>query len=94
MRYNESSEIDIRKVVENLKEVNNYIAMTHSLGSNFIIGHSYFIGKPDKPLKIKTKEDLERLWEYDLKPLLNEYYFDKTDDVGNLKTELFKDVMD
>ncbi|MFZ4437600.1 MAG: AAA family ATPase [Syntrophales bacterium] len=93
-RCNEGSELDIRKVVANIREVNKQIAETHSLGSNFIIGHSYFIGKPDKPLKMKTKEDLEWLWEYDLKPLLSEYYFDKTDNVKNLEAVFFKDVKD
>jgi 5-methylcytosine-specific restriction protein B len=92
-RYNQGSELDIRKVVDNLREINNHIATTQSLGQNFIIGHSYFIGRPEKPLKLKTKDDLLWLWEYDLKPLLDEYYFDNADEVGKLKAVFLKDVV-
>lgn len=93
-KCNKDSNLDIARVVENIKDVNNHISKTPSLGNNFIIGHSYFIGKPDKPLKVKSIDDLLWIWEYDLKPLLNEYYFDNSSEVENIKAVFFKDVMD
>ena len=61
------------KVVNAIVSLNQVILNDDSLGSGFCIGHSYFCtNKPD---------DIDDLWlenivEYDIKPMLREYWFD------------------
>lgn len=54
-----------------IKELNQEIMEDSSLGEGFMIGHSYFSGE------INFKEEwLEEVVEYDLIPILEEYWFD------------------
>ena len=60
-------------LIECIKELNNEIADDPSLGKGFCIGHSYFCGlKADEC----TQELLEGIVEYDILPMLSEYWFD------------------
>ena len=71
----ENEELD-RLLVE-VKELNKVIAKDKSLGSGFCIGHSYFCGhKPDE-----NGAWVRAVVEYDLIPILQEYWFDDTDSV-------------
>lgn len=59
------------RVVEAIKTLNLEIAKDESLGSGFCIGHSYFC----------NQESYDEMWmknvvEYDIKPMLREYWFD------------------
>ncbi|TMN22865.1 AAA family ATPase [Lentibacillus cibarius] len=58
-------------LVEQIKALNNYISQDESLGSGFKIGHSYLC--PDEEI---TDEWLSSVIEYELIPLLDEYWFD------------------
>lgn len=60
-------------LIECIKELNNEIADDPSLGKGFCIGHSYFCG-----LQVDecTQELLEGIVEYDILPMLSEYWFD------------------
>ena len=65
------------KLVDVVKSLNKAIASDQSLGSGFCIGHSYFCGH-------KAEEDdqwLNEIVNYDLVPILNEYWFDDPDNV-------------
>jgi 5-methylcytosine-specific restriction protein B len=55
--------------VENL---NNAIAADESLGEGFRIGHSFFCN-----LKEADEQTLSNIVEYELIPLLKEYWFDE-----------------
>lgn len=62
------------KLIEAVKKLNETIATDDSLGEGFRIGHSYFCRE--------KVEDVTELWlksvvEYDLIPLLKEYWFDE-----------------
>ena len=58
-------------LIELVKELNRDIEKDASLGKGFCIGHSYFCGQ-----KIYTEEWLSEIIEYDIIPMLNEYWFD------------------
>ena len=79
--------LDVNKLTENIKIINKQITENLSLGKGFEIGHSYFI--KTKKLNIDKLNDL---WEYDIQPLLEEYYFDDISEVEALKTILFKNI--
>lgn len=60
-------------LIECIKELNNEIADDPSLGKGFCIGHSYFCGLQADEC---TQELLEGIVEYDILPMLSEYWFD------------------
>lgn len=60
-------------LIECIKELNNEIADDPSLEKGFCIGHSYFCGLQADEC---TQELLEGIVEYDILPMLSEYWFD------------------
>lgn len=73
-KYQESIGNDkFDKVVNAIVSLNHDIINDDSLGSGFCIGHSYFCSS--KPNDINDLW-LENIVEYDLKPMLREYWFD------------------
>lgn len=64
----------LNKLLSVVKALNESIKFDKSLGSGFCIGHSYFCGLKDSS---ECSEDLLRsIVEYDIIPMLNEYWFD------------------
>lgn len=59
-------------LIECIKELNKEIATDNSLGKGFCIGHSYFGGQIEC-----TDEWMMEVVEYDILPMLNEYWFDE-----------------
>lgn len=59
-----------------ISDLNREIAEDESLGDGFSVGHSYFCN-----LKEASNETLERIVEYEIIPLLKEYWFDEKDKV-------------
>lgn len=60
-------------LIECIQELNTEIADDPSLGKGFCIGHSYFCGLQADEC---TQEVLEDIVEYDILPMLSEYWFD------------------
>jgi 5-methylcytosine-specific restriction protein B len=60
-------------LIETVKRLNQDIANDASLGDGFCIGHSYFC---DQTKESCTDEWLSAVIEYDLIPMINEYWFD------------------
>lgn len=60
------------RVIACVKDLNVAISEDSSLGSGFQIGHSFFCG-----LKNQTAQVLPEIVEYELVPLLEEYWFDE-----------------
>lgn len=58
------------KVIDGIKYLNDDIKKDNSLGEGFCIGHSYFCGGDI------TKERLVSIIDYDIKPIIREYWFD------------------
>lgn len=62
-----------RKLIDAIKDLNNVITNDKSLGKGFCIGHSYFCDKEGK----YTDEELKSIVEFDILPMLAEYWFDE-----------------
>ncbi len=78
MSYQEKLDNDkFDRLVEVMKELNQEIKEDESLGEGFRIGHSYLCNL--KPENIEVK--LNYIVEYELIPLLKEYWFDETEKV-------------
>lgn len=60
-------------LVSKVQELNREIAFDKSLGKGFCIGHSYFCGQTEC-----SDEWLHSIVDYDILPMLREYWFDDT----------------
>lgn len=60
-------------LVSKVKELNKDITLDKSLGKGFCIGHSYFCDQTEC-----TEEWIQSIVDYDLLPMLSEYWFDDT----------------
>jgi 5-methylcytosine-specific restriction protein B len=67
----ELNSIKFDRLIQVVQELNETIAGDASLGEGFVIGHSYFCGE-----KICLDNWLREILEYDLIPILEEYWFD------------------
>ncbi|WP_025730885.1 hypothetical protein [Atopobacter phocae] len=73
------------RLIDSVKELNEYIALDDSLGEEFRIGHSYFLNFTEKSM---IKEALSNLVEYELIPLLKEFWFDEPTKVSDWSMRL------
>lgn len=67
----------LNELVSKVKDLNQEISLDKSLGKGFCIGHSYFCGRD-----VCTEEWLHSIIDYDILPMLSEYWFD---DANKLK---------
>ena len=63
-----------------IKQLNTSITEDDSLGDGFCIGHSYFCGLMPETI---SKQSLSSIIEFELIPLLQEYWFDETVKAGD-----------
>ena len=70
-------------LIQCVEQLNEAIADDESLGEGFCIGHSYFCN-----LKEVNDRVLTSIVEYELIPLLKEYWFDETVKVRNWSERL------
>jgi len=59
------------KLIQGIQALNEAISSDDSLGNGFCIGHSYFCNQTEFSM-----EWLENVVEYDIEPMLKEYWFD------------------
>jgi 5-methylcytosine-specific restriction protein B len=71
------------RFIEGIQRLNEEIAQDDSLGRGFCIGHSYFCNQTEF-----RKEWLENVLEYDIAPMLREYWFDNTQKYESQVTQL------
>ncbi len=73
------------RLIDCVKDLNESISMDDSLGTGFCIGHSYFCIKD-----YESKRDfvLSNIVEYDIIPMLKEYWFDEPQKVRNWSESL------
>ena len=77
--YQDSLKSDaFNKLISCIKQLNSKIAADTSLGEGFCIGHSYFCGLTAKTATVQT---LTSIIEYELIPLLKEYWFDEPEKI-------------
>ena len=72
-------------LIECVKNLNKEIAVDDSLGEGFCIGHSYFCFEKNETI---DNEWLKSVVEYDVIPLLKEYWFDEPEKVKNWSDKL------
>lgn len=72
------------KLINEIIQLNKVISEDCSLGDGFRIGHSYFCCDTD----IITDDWLKSLLDYEILPLLKEYWFDEQDKVKEWTTKL------
>lgn len=75
------------KLIECIKQLNLAIKSDETLGEGFCIGHSYFCDL-DKSEMYEWEDSLSRIVEFELIPLLNEYWFDDVDMVNEWSNNL------
>lgn len=61
----------LNELIDKVKDLNREISLDKSLGEGFCIGHSYFCGRD-----VCTEEWLHSIVDYDILPMLREYWFD------------------
>lgn len=71
------------ELMSKVKELNRKIAADKSLGRGFCIGHSYFCGRD-----VCTDEWLHSVVDYDILPMLSEYWFDDENEFQRWKNIL------
>ena len=71
------------KLIDRVKDLNDEILKDDSLGSGFCIGHSYFCN-----LDTCTNENLLDIVDFDILPMLNEYWFDEPSKVERWENNL------
>lgn len=71
------------ELISKVKELNRKIAADKSLGRGFCIGHSYFCGRD-----VCTDEWLHSVVDYDILPMLSEYWFDDENEFQRWKNIL------
>ena len=74
---------DFDNLILTMKELNHEIKEDESLGEGFRIGHSYLCN-----IKEDVDEKLNYIIEYEIIPLLKEYWFDEQDKVEYWSTQL------
>lgn len=63
----------LNELINKVKDLNREISLDKSLGKGFCIGHSYFCGRD-----VCTDEWIHSIVDYDILPMLSEYWFDDT----------------
>lgn len=73
------------RLIDCIVALNHAIADDETLGEGFCIGHSYFCGLDAKSLDYQV---LEQIVEYELIPLIKEYWFDEPSKVRDWSNNL------
>lgn len=84
--FKEKFDKDYENVINVILQINEAIKNDNSLGSGFKIGHSYFC--PNLKDRKGNKKDIEDIINYEIKPLLEEYWYDNEDSLIQWKNAL------
>jgi 5-methylcytosine-specific restriction protein B len=82
---NDLSSDSLNRLIKKVKDLNDVIAKDDSLGEGFCIGHSFFCNLTKEKIKDGV---LERIVNYELIPLLKEYWFDESNKFSDWSEEL------
>ena len=72
----------IDNLISKAKRINEMIGKDPALGSGFLMGHSYFVTRelPEVP-----ESWLSEIFDFEILPLLEEYWFDDDDKIRSAK---------
>lgn len=83
-----SNNVKFNKLIRRICDLNKAICQDELLGKGFMIGHSYFcLGR-----KV-TNEDLQRIVDYEIMPLLEEYWYDDSEGKVDMWRDRFYSVL-
>lgn len=81
----------IHQLIKYVKKLNMAISRDESLGAGFEIGHSYFCNAPGNSVEEKKLDQwIDMIVEYELIPLIKEYWFDDPDKILEWSAKLRK----
>ena len=86
---NEIANEKYNRLIKEVENLNEEIAADVSLGKGFRIGHSYFVPKEIRDVNAQWLSDVVQ---FDIVPLLEEYWFDESEKVNSWKTKLEKAI--
>jgi len=69
-----------------IEDINQKISLDPSLGEGFMIGHSYFC--PNIKGRKANRQDMNEIFEYDILPLIEEYWYDEKEELDNWKNRI------
>lgn len=75
-------------LIENIKKLNKEIENDINLGLGFCIGHSYFTSQDEI-----TDEWMKEVIEFDIIPLINEYWYDNKTKINNWRNRLKESIL-
>lgn len=75
----------VSKIQQTVEKLNHEIINDYQLGSGYAIGHSFFSAKPDE---ISEYNWFDGIMSFEILPLLEEYYFDRPEEVERLTEEI------
>jgi len=78
----------VEKLIEKMTQLNETITNEQHLGTGFTIGHSYFCQLPQN--KEETLDWYQDIIEFEIAPILREYWFDNLDKAESEITKLMK----
>lgn len=81
----QSDNIKFSKIAREIINLNKEIEKDDMLGAGFMIGHSYFCLR-----KKVTDEDLNRIIDYEIMPLLDEYWYDAPEKITKWRDKFNK----
>ena len=81
LMHNGISEDFSQTIVNNMERLNTTISADSNLGKGFTIGHSYFCEKPTS----SQEEWYKSIVDYEIGPLLQEYWFDDSEKAESAK---------
>ena len=82
-KKNGLKEVDINEIITRMKKVN--ASIVEDLNDGFAIGHSYFVDTIDPN---KFKQSYDEIKEYEIMPLIEEYFIDDSSKIENYKNML------
>lgn len=86
---NEIANERYNRLIKEVENLNKEIEADASLGKGFRIGHSYFVPNEIRDVDAQWFSDIVQ---FDIVPLLEEYWFDESEKVNSWKTKLEKAV--
>lgn len=84
IKENVSAEM-VDRIQQTVETLNDEIVTDYQLGSGYAIGHSFFT---DKPSNVDESQWFEGIMDFEILPLLEEYFFDRPETVGRLMEEI------
>lgn len=80
IKYHESSDFPVEKLIDILKRLNSEIADKH-----YHIGITFFLNN-------ELENHIDDIWRMEIEPYLEEYFFDQSEKVENFRWDRIKDM--